>query len=360
MWTIVRGQVVMPLSNLIIKLCPSVGVESTECSSQYLAAEKNSTASNSLISWILKRLGLLIAAEVDPHWLRFNQRHMQVLPKDDPACGLSESTASCKVGYVIQQSRAPSEKILIYGRFGITSNIQFVDQTLDTVRSVDIDSNVETYEDDADGQDSPTALESEHAGAHAHPQSPLTTDMANTQSDQLTYTTLPLHRSPHGLCQPPSQVAIDSSVGYAWVDGHLPHLDDLVTLHHKACPEASHAHATERKRAELFRYFIFNLSPAFDFGDPDKAFSKGLAQHALADHNLVDLIALVSARHLGSNTSFMGHGFGLDRPPRSARDRETAHSMHERDQLDAALLHRFGQTMEGKLCLFHHMRSDPD
>ncbi|KAI8654003.1 hypothetical protein NCS56_01356200 [Fusarium sp. Ph1] len=192
----------------------------------------------------------------------------------------------------------------------LPSNIEFVDQTLDTVRSVDIDSNVETYEDDADGQDSPTAPESEHAGAHAHLLSPLTADLANTESDQLTYTTLPLYRSPHGLSEPPSQVTIDSSVGYAWGDGHIPHLDDLLTLHNKQYPEASHAHVVEREKGQLFRHFMFNLSPAFDFSDPDKAFSKGLAQYALADHSLVDLIASVSARHLGASASSTRYGAG--------------------------------------------------
>ncbi|UPK95355.1 hypothetical protein LCI18_006290 [Fusarium solani-melongenae] len=241
----------------------------------------------------------------------------------------------------------------------LPSNIEFVDQTLDTVRSVDIDSNVETYEDDADGQDSHIAQESEHTGAHAHPPSPLTTDLANTQPDPLTYTTLPLRHSPHGLCEPPSQIAIDSSVSYAWDDGHLPHLDDLLTFQNTSYVGAPNTHIAERERAELFRYFIFNLSPAFDFGDSGKAFSKGLAQHALADPNLVDLIAMISARHLGSNASFMGHRFGSDRSSRSASNQDAAHFMHGRDQLDATLLHRFGQTMEASLSDVNNVEWNP-
>lgn len=198
-------------------------------------------------------------------------------------------------------------------------------------------------------------------GTHAHPLSPLTTNLANTQQPgALTYTTLLLHSSPHDPCEPPPQTASEPSVGYAWGDDHLPHLGDFLTLQTTPYAAASNTHTTERERAELFRYFIFNLSPAFDFGDPDKAFSKGLAQHALADQSLVDLMALISTRHLGSNASFMGHQFGLDRSPTSVRNRDAANSMHERGQLDTASLHRFGQTMESKLPLFHHMRPDLD
>ncbi|RSL89685.1 hypothetical protein CDV31_015810 [Fusarium ambrosium] len=109
MWTIVRGQVVVPLGNLIIKSCPSVGIESAERSSQYLAAEKNGPVSNGLVVRMLKRFGLLVAAEINPHRLGPDERNMQVLPEDDPACGLSESTSGCKVGYVIQQSRTTLE-----------------------------------------------------------------------------------------------------------------------------------------------------------------------------------------------------------------------------------------------------------
>ncbi|RTE83474.1 hypothetical protein BHE90_001990 [Fusarium euwallaceae] len=238
----------------------------------------------------------------------------------------------------------------------LPSNIEFVDQTLDTVRSVDVDSNFETHEDDADGQDSLTAQDSEyrvsdggqpHNPTHAYPSSPLTTGLANTQQPSpLTHTTLPLHHSHHGLCELPPQISIEPSVGYTWGDGHLPHLDHLLPPHVRPYPEAPHTHAVERERAELFRYFIFNLSPAFDFGDPDKSFSKGLAQHALADHNLTDLIALVSARHLGSNASLMGREIVLDGSSRPAHNRDIARSLLKRDQLDMALLHRFGQIME--------------
>ncbi|KAI8712520.1 hypothetical protein NCS52_01350400 [Fusarium sp. LHS14.1] len=228
----------------------------------------------------------------------------------------------------------------------LPSNIEFVDQTLDTVRSFDIDSDFQAYQDDADGQDSLTAQELEHTGVCAHPLSPLTSGLANTQSIQPAYTTLPLHRSPHSLNEPPPQIAIESLVGFTWGDGHLPHLDEILSFHSRPYPEASQAHTIEREKAELFRHFIFNLSPAFDFGDPEKAFSKGLAQHALADHNLVDLIVLVSARHLGSHASFMEQRSGLDRSPGSARNRDAVHSMHERDQPNATLLRRFGQTME--------------
>ncbi|KAM0469246.1 hypothetical protein ACHAP7_010144 [Fusarium lateritium] len=200
----------------------------------------------------------------------------------------------------------------------LNQKIEFVDQTLDTVRSFNSFSEGEAEADPGSPEDQPFPLLEEQDARQTSPciggqhnpdgleQRPTSSPYSHTEgqlqtSSRLENTTLPFHQHPDQL---PELV----------FQGYTPIVTDQIdsdwhTI--RDTPQGTYASygdryqlglptsVIKREEAGLVRHFFSGVSDAFDLGDPDRAFSSWLSTRVLQYPRLLDSILTIASRHLG-------------------------------------------------------------
>ncbi|CAJ0547154.1 Ff.00g017810.m01.CDS01 [Fusarium sp. VM40] len=228
----------------------------------------------------------------------------------------------------------------------LNQKIEFVDQTLDTVRSFNSLSDPE-----ADSVDYPfPSLERQDAD-----KSPCNDgDTQLQESSNLDHTTLPFHQHPDQLPQlvfeeytPIATGHIDSdwyNTGYTPQGTYASYGD----RHQLGLPTCT----LKQSEAELVRYFFSGFSDAFDLGDPDRAFSSWLSARVLQYPRLLESVLTTASKHSGKEvikTACLDQGEpSSDHTQRlPGIDSITDFSLRYTDSV-AGLLSRFKHTMEAK------------
>lgn len=172
----------------------------------------------------------------------------------------------------------------------------------------------------------------------------LTFDTPQRSDHLLTMTTPPSLR--HDL----SEQSHDDRHAYSFASRST--LSPYSILQYGASPrlEVSSAPLNERGKADLFRYYVRNIGPAFDSYDPNKYFTERIPSQATLSSPLLELILAVSAWHSNATRR---------EPQRSAKLdvnlEQLALAGMDDDSLDVALLlHHFILNMDGKEFLTVH------
>ncbi|KAL6414339.1 hypothetical protein AUP68_00857 [Ilyonectria robusta] len=107
--------------------------------------------------------------------------------------------------------------------------------------------------------------------------------------------------------------------------------------------EVSSAPLNERGKADLFRYYVRNIGPAFDSYDPNKYFTERIPSQATLSSPLLELILAVSAWHSNATRGEPQRSANLD-----VNLEQLALAGMDDDTLDVALLlHHFILNMDG-------------
>ncbi|KAF7542237.1 hypothetical protein G7Z17_g11763 [Cylindrodendrum hubeiense] len=107
--------------------------------------------------------------------------------------------------------------------------------------------------------------------------------------------------------------------------------------------EVSSAPLNERGKADLFRYYVKNIGPAFDSYDPNKYFTERIPSQATLSSPLLELILAVSAWHSNATKGDPQRAAKLD-----VNLEQLALTGMDDDSLDVALLlHHFILNMDG-------------
>ncbi|KAH7159565.1 hypothetical protein B0J13DRAFT_433870 [Dactylonectria estremocensis] len=139
------------------------------------------------------------------------------------------------------------------------------------------------------------------------------------------------------------------------IDPHVPSfashstLSPYSILQHGTSPglRASSAPLHERGKADLFRYYVTNIGPAFDAYDPNKYFTERVPSRATLSPPLLELILAVSAWHSNATKGEPQGSAKLD-----IDIEQLASAGMDDDSLDVALLlHYFVLNMDGKIIL---------
>ncbi|KAH6984509.1 hypothetical protein BKA56DRAFT_581102 [Ilyonectria sp. MPI-CAGE-AT-0026] len=165
----------------------------------------------------------------------------------------------------------------------------------------------------------------------------LTFDTPQQPNHLLSMTTPPSLR--HNL----SEQSHDDHHAYSFASRST--LSPYSILQYGASPrlEVSSAPLNERGKADLFRYYVRNIGPAFDSYDPNKYFTERIPSQATLSSPLLELILAVSAWHSNATRR---------EPQRSAKLdvnlEQLALAGMDDDTLDVALLlHHFILNMDG-------------
>ncbi|EGU89150.1 hypothetical protein FOXB_00335 [Fusarium oxysporum f. sp. conglutinans Fo5176] len=252
----------------------------------------------------------------------------------------------------------------------VKQEIEFVDQTLDIVRSFNSLSDPEAYPSSSEdqpfclleGQDTEhtsPCIGSQHAVDDAQ-QRPTSSTYSHTdsqpqESSNLGHATLPFHqhsdRLPGLVFHEYTNVAteqIDSNLNnteFTAQDTYASY-DDKYQLRLPTC-------VLKQDEAELVRHFFSGFSDAFDLGDPDRPFSSWISTRVLQYPRLLESVLTIASRHLGKGKTSTTC---LDSAAESSSDytqrlpsiSSNIDSSMEETHSVADLLSRFARSMEAK------------
>lgn len=188
------------------------------------------------------------------------------------------------------------------------------------------------------------ATSSSAAGFSRPADTPRLTFDTPQRSDLLAMTTPPSLR--HNL----SEQSHDDHHAYSFASRST--LSPYSILQYGASPrlEVSSAPLNERGKADLFRYYVRNIGPAFDSYDPNKYFTERIPSQATLSSPLLELILAVSAWHSNATRKEPQRSANLD-----VNLEQLALAGMDDDTLDVALLlHHFILNMDGKEFLNVH------
>ncbi|KAF4443590.1 hypothetical protein FACUT_1227 [Fusarium acutatum] len=247
-------------------------------------------------------------------------------------------------------------------------NIEFVDQTLDIVRSLYSFSDPEAYPSSSEDQpvyfserqdegDAPLSVASQqdvNGGEQRLTSSTYSyTDTQAQESRTLGHSTIAFHQNPDQLPglvfheyanDSAEQINLDlNNTEFTAQDSYASY-GDRYQLRLPTC-------VLKRDDAELVRHFFSGFSDAFDLGDPDRSFSRWLSTRLLQYPRLLESVLAITSRHLGKGRTSTAC---LDSAPEPSPDHiqnllsissniscsvEEIHSV-------VGLLSRFAQSME--------------
>ncbi|EXK81829.1 hypothetical protein FOQG_13807 [Fusarium oxysporum f. sp. raphani 54005] len=252
----------------------------------------------------------------------------------------------------------------------VKQEIEFVDQTLDIVRSFNSLSDPEAYPSSSEdqpfclleGQDTEhtsPCIGSQHAVDDAQ-QRPTSSTYSHTdsqpqESSNLGHATLPFHQHSDRL---PGLVFHEyTNVATEQIDSNLNNTEftaqdtyasygDKYQLRLPTC-------VLKQDEAELVRHFFSGFSDAFDLGDPDRPFSSWISTRVLQYPRLLESVLTIASRHLGKGKTSTTC---LDSAAESSSDytqrlpsiSSNIDSSMEETHSVADLLSRFAQSMEAK------------
>jgi hypothetical protein len=252
----------------------------------------------------------------------------------------------------------------------LNRKIEFVDQTLDTVRS--FNSLSEPEADPGSSEDQPLSLlerrdaeytsqciDGQHDtdGLEQRPASSTYShvDSQPQRSNNLDHATLPFHQHPDQLPElvfPEYTPIATEQINSSWHNtGYTP--QGTYTSYGGRYRLGLPTCVLKRDDAELVRHFFSGFSDAFDLGDPDRPFSSWLSTRVLQFPRLLESILTIASRHLGKKETSTAL---LD----SAADSSSDHTQHlpsitsiidstiQKTHSVANLLSRFAHTMEGQ------------
>ncbi|KAJ4073117.1 hypothetical protein NW761_014440 [Fusarium oxysporum] len=252
----------------------------------------------------------------------------------------------------------------------VKQEIEFVDQTLDIVRSFNSLSDPEAYPSSSEdqpfclleGQDTEhtsPCIGSQHAVDDAQ-QRPTSSTYSHTdsqpqESSNLGHATLPFHQHSDRL---PGLVFHEyTNVATEQIDSNLNNTEftaqdtyasygDKYQLRLPTC-------VLKQDEAELVRHFFSGFSDAFDLGDPDRPFSSWISTRVLQYPRLLKSVLTIASRHLGkgkTSTSCLDSAAepSSDYTQRLPSISSNINSSMEETHSVADLLSRFAQSMEAK------------
>ncbi|PCD32474.1 hypothetical protein AU210_008723 [Fusarium oxysporum f. sp. radicis-cucumerinum] len=252
----------------------------------------------------------------------------------------------------------------------VKQEIEFVDQTLDIVRSFNSLSDPEAYPSSSEdqpfclleGQDTEhtsPCIGSQHAVDDAQ-QRPTSSTYSHTdsqpqESSNLGHATLPFHQHSDQL---PGLVFHEyTNVTTEQIDSNLNNTEftaqdtyasygDKYQLRLPTC-------VLKQDEAELVRHFFSGFSDAFDLGDPDRPFSSWISTRVLQYPRLLESVLTIASRHLDkgkTSTTCLDSAAepSSDYTQRLPSISSNIDSSMEETHSVADLLSRFAQSMEAK------------
>ncbi|KAG4257853.1 hypothetical protein FPRO03_02808 [Fusarium proliferatum] len=247
------------------------------------------------------------------------------------------------------------------------TKIEFLDQTLDIVRSFNSFSDPEAYPSSSeeqsyyflerqDEENTPLSGSSRHdvdGGEHHLTSSTYShTDTQPQETSNLCHSTLQFHQQSDQL---PGLVfheytnitteQINGNTEFAAQDTYASY-GDRYQLRLPTC-------VLKQDEAELVRHFFSGFSDAFDLGDPDRPFSSWLSTRVLQYPRLLESILTIVSRHFGKGRTNQGSLDSVAEPlpqsnPRLPNMSSNIDCSMEEIHSVVDLLSRFAQSMEAK------------